>query len=156
MSEIEVVASFSSDIQVVVAVEGGQQGSLVVEEVEPIQLALSPTVLPYSNNSQRKVFGFNWGDASPLLIAEIQGVVSRCEVAIVESFDAPSSLSVGIEPDYSDIFSVLPGLTLQQSGIYQQHPLVELESVQQVFLKISPGVGCSSGRGIVTIDWSNL
>lgn len=155
MSEIEVVASFSSDIQVVVAIEGGQQGSLVVEEVEPIQLALSPTVLPYSNNSQRKVFGFNWGDASPLLIAEIQGVVSRCEVAIVEPFDVPSSLGVGSEFPYSDILS-LSGMPLQEPGVCEVHPLTEFDSVQQIFLSIAPGFGCSSGRGILTIDWSDL
>lgn len=134
MSEIEVVANVLEDVRVVV----------------------SPHSLSYSNNSQRKVFVFNWGDASLLLIAEIRGVVNRCEIAIVEPFDVPSFLSVGSEPSYSDVFPILAGFTLQESGTYQQHPLVEFDSIQQVFLKILPGLGCSSGKGIITIDWSDL
>lgn len=140
MSEIEVVTSFVDSTQAVIVSES-------------IGLAFSSGLLPYSNSSQRKVLGFDWGDASPLLIAEIQGVVNCCEVAIVEEFDVPLLLKVGTAPDYSDVF---PELILQQPGIYQQHTVVDFGVVQQVFLEILPGLECSSGKGIVTIDWSQL
>lgn len=141
MSELEIVASFLGSTQVAAIGE------------DPIQFSISPVAVLSSNNSQCKVVNFSWGDATPLLIAEICGVVSRCEITIIEPFNVPSTVSVGTDLGYSDIFFV-PELTFQDTGTYEIHPLREFESTQQVFLSIAPGIECNSGSGIITIDWS--
>ena len=139
------------NIDIAIEVVGVAEEGVVVGD-PGMEVAIAGTVLPNSTNANRKVMGFSWGDATPLLIADVTGVVTRAELVIVEPFDVPSVVTVGTSPDYADVFPEVDGLTLEVAAKYDHYPLVELD--EQVYLRIQPGVGCSSGSGLISLDWS--
>lgn len=139
------------NVDIAIEVVGVAEEGVVVNN-PGVEVAIAGTVLPNSTNANRKVMGFSWGDASPLLIADVTGVITRVELIIIEPFDVPSAVTVGTSPDYTDIFPEMSELTLEMAAKYDRYPLTEVS--EQVYLRIQPGVGCSSGSGLISLDWS--
>lgn len=99
-------------------------------------------------------FTFHWGDATPKLLMAIESgsPVMEASVFMIEPMNGiGAALSIGDEDDYSRLMATTENVPTSIGG-NTTYPSYEYASDTNIYLSITPGSGCSTGYGIVTLQ----
>ena len=95
---------------------------------------------------------FSFGDASPKLIYQIQGVVYSAAIAIIVPFNgAASTLKIG-DATVNDRLLSADQNDPSTGGEYETNPCFNYSSLTQLYLTIAPGSGITQGSGFVILE----
>jgi hypothetical protein len=111
-------------------------------------IVINPNAPPvgYQGNT---LIPFSFGDASPKLIAMVRRIRWGA-IAIVQTFDVPSSLQLGDDL----VRDRLIGAECNPSAVaeYNLTRWIEYAEPTQIKLWVTPGEGCTQGRGYVILE----
>lgn len=98
-------------------------------------------------------YTFNWGDATPKLLCNLEGnrPILEASIFIVEPMNGVgAALSIGDSGDYERLMTTSENIPTVVGG-YSAYPSYEYDTDTNIYLKITPGTGCSQGYGVVTL-----
>lgn len=143
-------------------VEVQSTGSVVSVDPGPVQVIAAGQMGPQGPVGPQGLDGsgwiskrFDWGDATPKLVATIAAgrTVLRAVVYLIEGFDGSgSSLSLGTVGDPSELLSAGD---VSSVGSVSSTPSVEYAADTPIYLTISLGTGNTKGSGYVSIQVNN-
>jgi hypothetical protein len=140
--------SFTASVESGIVVTGG--GNLITMEVIQVAGPQGPT--GPSGQGTAVSLNFSWGDATPALIATIPAgkTVFKVEVILLVAFDVASTLTVGDAGNVQRLVDITDS-DLTQTGGYQVNPNFLYNSLTDVNLYLTPGVGNTQGSGLILL-----
>lgn len=134
-----------------------EDASLIVIEVGTPGVCINPGVSsdPSAGWLQTFQMSFTWQDSSPKFVAKVPAgrTLSWAQLLIQQPFNGSgAALSLG---DAADIGRIIPAdgnLPREVSG-FEVNPCYTYSSATDVLLFISPGLGATSGSGLVSLNF---
>jgi hypothetical protein len=109
-----------------------------------------------AHNADQKAHGriikaFAWGDANPVAIATITGVVVTASIIVLNPFNSATQLEIGDAIVGDRLMASIQNISTE-SGEYQSNPGYRYTAATELLLKITLGTGNTTGNGLVILE----